>query len=334
MSAQIEDLLSVGQLIKDKWKVIKKIGGGGFGEIYEGEDLTTKERVALKLESAKQSKQVLKMEVAVLKKLQGKEHVCAFICCGRNERFNYVVMSLQGKNLAELRRSQPKGCLTLSSTLRISLQILYAIEAIHSVGFLHRDIKPSNFAMGILSNTCRKVYMLDYGLARQYVNQYGEVRQPRTAAGFRGTVRYASVNAHKNKEMGRHDDLWSLFYMIVEFITGALPWRKIKEKEQVGNLKEKYDHTLFLKHLPVEFRAFLNHLQSLTYTDTPHYAALQGLLMQCMHRKGISDADLFDWEKIPTEMSTSNISFTTQAAVKEGDINVELVINILYDVNI
>lgn len=50
---------------------MRKIGGGGFGEIYEGEDVTSQERVALKLESAKQPKQVLKMEVAVLKKLQG-----------------------------------------------------------------------------------------------------------------------------------------------------------------------------------------------------------------------------------------------------------------------
>ena len=50
----------------------KKIGGGGFGEIYEGRDLVTKDLVALKLEAAKQQKQVLKMEVAVLKKLQGK----------------------------------------------------------------------------------------------------------------------------------------------------------------------------------------------------------------------------------------------------------------------
>ena len=63
--------------------------------------------------------------------------------------------------------------------------------------------------------------MLDFGLARQYTNAAGEVRPPRAAAGFRGTVRYASVNAHKNKEMGRHDDLWSLFYMLVEFITGG-----------------------------------------------------------------------------------------------------------------
>lgn len=50
---------------------LKKIGGGGFGEIYEALDLLTKENVALKVESAQQPKQVLKMEVAVLKKLQG-----------------------------------------------------------------------------------------------------------------------------------------------------------------------------------------------------------------------------------------------------------------------
>ena len=41
---------------------------------------------------------------------------------------------------------------------------------------------------------------------------------------------------------GRHDDLWSLFYMLVEFANGQLPWRKIKDKEQVGLMKEKYDH--------------------------------------------------------------------------------------------
>jgi tau tubulin kinase len=57
--------------------------------------------------------------------------------------------------------------------------------------------------------------------------------QPRPVAGFRGTVRYASVNAHKNKEMGRHDDLWSLFYMLVEFMVGQLPWRKIKDKVSI-----------------------------------------------------------------------------------------------------
>jgi tau tubulin kinase len=77
--------------------------------------------------------QVLKMEVAVLKKLQGREHVCRFIGCGRNDRFNYVVMQLQAKNLAELRRAQPRGAFSLSTTLRLGYQILKGIEAIHDV---------------------------------------------------------------------------------------------------------------------------------------------------------------------------------------------------------
>ena len=82
--------------------------------------------------------------MAVLKKLQGREHVCRFIGCGRNDRlgvaivitivitivtivhrFNYVVMQLQAKNLAELRRAQPRGAFSLSTTLRLtSISIL------------------------------------------------------------------------------------------------------------------------------------------------------------------------------------------------------------------
>ncbi|XP_064602559.1 uncharacterized protein LOC135468308 [Liolophura sinensis] len=306
-----EDLLQPGQVVKDRWKVVKKIGGGGFGEIYEGFDLVTKENVALKLESAKQPKQVLKMEVAVLKKLQGRDHVCRFIGCGRNDKYNYVVMSLQGKNLAELRRSQSRGCFSISTTLRLGAQILRAIESIHEVGFLHRDIKPSNFSMGRLSSNSKKVYMLDFGLARQYTTTTGEVRPPRAAAGFRGTVRYASVNAHKNKEMGRHDDLWSLFYMLVEFVVGQLPWRKIKDKEQVGVMKEKYEHTQLLKHMPTEFKAFLEHIQTLDYFDKPDYALLHNLFEQCMRRKGIKDFDAFDWEKSGGDLSLTTTTTTT-----------------------
>ncbi|XP_050731556.1 uncharacterized protein LOC127006078 isoform X3 [Eriocheir sinensis] len=310
-----EDLLQPGHVVKERWKVVRKIGGGGFGEIYEGQDLVTREQVALKLESAKQPKQVLKMEVAVLKKLQGREHVCRFIGCGRNERFNYVVMQLQAKNLAELRRAQPRGAFSLSTALRLGHQILRAIEAIHEVGFLHRDIKPSNFSMGRLPHNCRKTYMLDFGLARQYTNANGEVRTPRAAAGFRGTVRYASMNAHKNKEMGRHDDLWSLFYMVVEFVNGQLPWRKIKDKEQVGLMKEKYDHRLLIKHLPSDFKQFLEHIQNLDYHDKPDYAMLSGLFERCMKRRGIKESDPFDWEKTPTDNSLGTTTTTTHAVI-------------------
>ncbi|XP_056332934.1 tau-tubulin kinase 1 [Danio aesculapii] len=325
------DILPSNCLVKDRWKVLKKIGGGGFGEIYEAYDLLTRENVALKVESAQQPKQVLKMEVAVLKKLQGKNHVCKFIGCGRNDKFNYVVMQLQGRNLADLRRSQPRGTFSMSTTLRLGKQILESIEAIHSVGFLHRDIKPSNFAMGRLPSTCRKCYMLDFGLARQYTNTNGEVRPPRSVAGFRGTVRYASINAHKNKEMGRHDDLWSLFYMLVEFTVGQLPWRKIKDKEQVGQIKERYEHRMLLKHMPAEFHIFYDHVLDLDYFTKPDYQLLMSVFENSMKDRVITENEPYDWEKsgtdtaLPTSTHTPPQQNTRQTAAIVGVVNVTLV---------
>ncbi|XP_036300541.1 tau-tubulin kinase 2 isoform X4 [Pipistrellus kuhlii] len=226
------DILSVGILVKERWKVLRKIGGGGFGEIYDALDMLTRENVALKVESAQQPKQVLKMEVAVLKKLQGKDHVCRFIGCGRNDRFNYVAMQLQ----------------------------------------------------------------------------------PRAVAGFRGTVRYASINAHRNREMGRHDDLWSLFYMLVEFVVGQLPWRKIKDKEQVGSIKERYDHKLMLKHLPPEFSIFLDHISSLDYFTKPDYQLLTSVFDNSIKTFGVFESDPFDWEKTGTDgsLTTTTTSTTPQ----------------------
>ncbi|KAI7794819.1 tau-tubulin kinase 1 isoform X2 [Triplophysa rosa] len=314
-TAEQQDILPPNCMVKERWKVLKKIGGGGFGEIYEALDLLTRENVALKVESAQQPKQVLKMEVAVLKKLQGKNHVCKFIGCGRNDKFNYVVMQLQGRNLADLRRSQPRGTFTMSTTLRLGKQILESIEAIHSVGFLHRDIKPSNFAMGRLPSTHRKCFMLDFGLARQYTNTNGEVRPPRTVAGFRGTVRYASVNAHKNKEMGRHDDLWSLFYMLVEFAAGQLPWRKIKDKEQVGQIKERYDHRMLLKNMPSEFNVFLEHVLALDYYTKPDYQLLMSVFDNSIKERIITENEPYDWEKTGTD---SMMSATTPTAAQQN----------------
>ncbi|XP_044292144.1 tau-tubulin kinase 2 isoform X2 [Varanus komodoensis] len=244
----------------------------------------------------------------------GKDHVCKFVGCGRNDRFNYVVMQLQGRNLADLRRSQTRGTFSISTTLCLGKQILESIESIHSVGFLHRDIKPSNFAMGRFPSTWRKCYMLDFGLARQFTNSCGDVRPPRAVAGFRGTVRYASVNAHRNREMGRHDDLWSLFYMLVEFVVGQLPWRKIKDKEQVGSIKERYDHRLMLKHLPQEFNIFLDHISTLDYFTKPDYQLLMSVFDNSMKTFGVNESDLFDWEKSGADgfLTTTTTSATPQ----------------------
>ncbi|NXY75756.1 TTBK2 kinase, partial [Glareola pratincola] len=137
---------------------------------------------------------------------------------------------------------------------------------------------------------------------------------PRAVAGFRGTVRYASINAHRNREMGRHDDLWSLFYMLVEFVVGQLPWRKIKDKEQVGSIKERYEHRLMLKHLPQEFNIFLDHISNLDYFTKPDYQLLMSVFDNSMKTFGVIESDPFDWEKSGTDgsLTTTTTSTTPQ----------------------
>lgn len=289
-------MLSKDEYVKSRWKIIQKIGGGGFGEIYEAKDMKTKEIVAIKTESAQISKQVLKMEVAVLKALQGNNHVCRFIGCGKNEKYNYVVMSVVGDNLSDLRKSQRGGTFSLSTTLRLGLQILKCIESIHTIGFLHRDIKPSNFAMGLSAQDKRIVHMLDFGLARQFTTSNGQIRPPRSRAGFRGTVRYASINAHRDRELGCHDDLISLSYMLAEFVNGSLPWRKLRDKDEVGEMKKKANMKSIFKAMPAEMYIFYKYVCSFTYSQRPNYKFCREQFQQALKKCDVEANDPFDWE--------------------------------------
>ena len=178
------DLLSTGDLIKSRWHVTQKIGGGGFGQIYQAYDKLRRELVAVKVESNSQARQGIRMEVTVLRRMQNREHVCELFSAGTSALYNYMVMTLLGSSLSELRRHSSEQCFSLSTSLRISLQILDAIEAVHAIGFLHRDIKPSNFA--IAKTDVRHIVILDFGLARKYTDCDHRVRPARPEAGFRG----------------------------------------------------------------------------------------------------------------------------------------------------
>ena len=82
--------------------------------------------------------------------------------------------------------------------------MLDAIRKLHDRGYIHRDIKPSNFVMG-RGKFKNKVYMVDFGLAKQHLNKNGNLKlkifiglpiDQRPTADFRGTITYASLNAH------------------------------------------------------------------------------------------------------------------------------------------
>lgn len=73
-----------------------------------------------------------------------------------------------------------------------------------------RDVKPSNFASGReTKKELRKIYLLDFGMCRQYVDESGQIRRPRESPGFRGTIRYAPLSCHVRRETSRKDDIES-----------------------------------------------------------------------------------------------------------------------------
>ncbi|EGC30968.1 hypothetical protein DICPUDRAFT_50476 [Dictyostelium purpureum] len=309
---------TTGSLIKGRWTVMKKIGQGAFGEIFSGKNIINGEQIAIKVEKVDTKKQVLRLEVAVLKKLQLCPYVCRFITCGRHNDYNYMVMELLGENLSELRRKQIDGKFSLGTTLKLGIQMIQSLQAVHDLGYLHRDVKPSNFAIGLNPNKRNITYLIDFGLARRFVLASGEVRPARESTGFRGTARYASINSHLSKDLGRRDDLWSIFYVLIEFAEGQLPWRKLKDKDQIGDMKQRFNTPELVKDLPPQFAQFMKHLKSLNYEDRPNYLFLQSLLNDCYSSLGLSEGALFDWELPQQQPSGSGVGSSSSGPVASG----------------
>jgi tau tubulin kinase len=119
--------------------------------------------------------------------------------CGHFEEHNYLVMELLGMNLSELRRRLPPSRQSFSpaTTVRLVVQMIQSVAALHNVGYLHRDIKPSNFAIGCSPQRRQQCIMIDFGLARKYRLPNGQIRPARDVAGFRGTARLRVSLDHK-----------------------------------------------------------------------------------------------------------------------------------------
>lgn len=288
--------LPPGTIIKSKWKIQHLLGKGAFGETYAAYDIHTNEEVAIKIEKLDSKKMVLRLEVIALKKLQSCPYVVRYKHSGRQDDFNFLVMERLQDNLATLRKKMPRGTFSMCTTLKLGVQMIDALEGCHKLGYIHRDVKPSNFVTGRAKNRRGRIYIIDFGLARKYRLPNGEIRPPRKSAGFRGTARYASINSHRCKELGRRDDLWSVFYVLVEFALGSLPWRRIKDKEHIGELKERFTNAELVKELPKEFLLFMQSLQKLGYADEPDYDYLRGLLLQVYSREGYPPDAPFDWQ--------------------------------------
>jgi serine/threonine protein kinase len=318
-------LVSNKVVLKNRWRTLYKLGEGAFGETYVAHDIVLGTQVAVKFESPTCSKPVLRVESHILRKLQGtlrnttllflSYHLYLFALI-RPDNLSYIVMQLQGQSLSAIRKQLTGQKLTIPTTALIGIHMINAIESVHERGFLHRDVKPANFVLSLYKDGYdgrRKCFIIDFGLSRQFMTENGEIRQPRTKVGFRGTARYASLHSHRCEELSRRDDIWSIFYILVEFATGKLPWSKEKEKSVIAIQKERYMNFGLIENLPSHFRLFLEHIQSLNYIDHPDYSYLRTILFNMFEHSGEPFDIPYDWERLDSRVrsSVSTISLMT-----------------------
>ncbi|CAD5211016.1 unnamed protein product [Bursaphelenchus okinawaensis] len=295
------------EIIFNKYRVLQELGKGGCGIVLSVIDIDTEDSekplfAAMKAETidpAGKISQTVKGEAFVLRRLQNCKNFCKlYLSCRLDNTINVMVMSLVGKSLSWLRRNTKYQRFTTSTAIRITLKCLEAIKELHKRGFIHRDVKASNFAMGAYEEDCRTVYLLDFGFARSYLKEYDnamKIRPARKKAPYLGTDRYCSINVHRRGEHGRVDDLWSLLFMLVEFIKGKVPWKNVSSKK-LAKAKTCHMDDL-LKECPVELWKFQRHLQNLKYDSRPDYQLLENCLTDVCHRKGYELGDPYDWEE-------------------------------------
>ena len=101
------------------------------------------------------------------------------------------------------------------------------LEFVHNKNYLHRDIKPDNFVIGN-GKKAHRVYLIDFGLAKKYIQKDGTHIPYRDNKNLTGTARYASLNTHLGIEQGRRDDIEGVANVLLYFVKGSLPWQNLK----------------------------------------------------------------------------------------------------------
>jgi serine/threonine protein kinase len=251
------------ETINNKYVLIDKIGSGCFGSIYKGQNIRTKEYVAIKMESIKHNLKLLKNESNIYQYLNGCEGIPQVKWFGKDENNYYMVINLFGSSLQDFMNKNKQFSLTL--TLKLGIKIISIIKTIHEKGLIHRDIKPDNFLFGL--NKINSVYLIDFGFCKSYIEK-GEHNKPKKISKMIGSKNYASISSHKCDDLSRRDDLESLCYMLIYFYMGFLPWNNVSDEETIIRLKNEI---LNNNIIPLVLSEFLRYCRSMEYEEKPNY---------------------------------------------------------------
>lgn len=222
----------IGQTISH-YRVLRQLGAGGMGVVYEAEDTRLGRRVAIKLlpESVcadPEHVQRFLREARAISSLS-HPHICTLFDIGEHGCQQYMVIELlEGESLRE-RIARPstraQGGLPLDEVLAIGAELADALDAAHAKGIVHRDIKPAN----LFITRRGQLKVLDFGVAKLseavHAGEDTAVTEQLTTAGTTlGTVAYMSPEQARGQEIDGRSDIFSAGIVLYEMVTGRQPF--------------------------------------------------------------------------------------------------------------
>ena len=206
------------------YRIIRKLGGGGMGVVYEAEDIRLSRRVALKLlpdtllGDAKAAQRFLR-EARAASSLN-HPNICTIYEVEEHEGRPFIVMELlEGQ---DLKGRISSGLLPQTDVLDIGSQIADGLDAAHSSGIVHRDVKPAN----VFITARGQVKILDFGLAKyiEHARERDATLELTGAGVIPGTTVYMSPEQVRCEELDGRSDLFSLGVVLYEMATGKKPF--------------------------------------------------------------------------------------------------------------
>lgn len=216
-----------GHLIEGRYVLVKRIGFGGMGAVYEAFDSKLERPVAIKfldtdLVSDEESITRFQREAHAAGRI-GHENICDVRDRGTSDGVPYIVMELlEGETLQELLSREE--VLPAGRIAPVILGVLSALGAAHQVDIIHRDLKPDNIFLDRSQDKKTRVKLLDFGISK-FLDDANSLSLTQTGNVI-GTPWYMSPEqAFGRRDIDHRSDLWSAGVVLYEALTGEVPFR-------------------------------------------------------------------------------------------------------------